>query len=71
MHTLKKPSLTFIFSLIVFLSEARSAQPVLQDLFTSGKDDYHTYRIPAIVTTNKGTLLVFCEGRKNNRNDHI
>lgn len=70
MHTLKKPSLTFIFSLIVFLSEAGSAKPVLQDLFTSGKNGYHTYRIPAIVTTNKGTLLVFCEGRKNNRNDH-
>ena len=45
-------------------------QPALQDLFASGSGGYHSYRIPAIVTSTKGTLLVFCEGRKNNRNDH-
>ncbi|WP_207510416.1 sialidase family protein [Longitalea luteola] len=38
-------------------------------LFVSGKDGYKSYRIPAIVTTNKGTLLAFCEGRKNNAAD--
>jgi len=39
------------------------------DVFVSGQDGYHTYRIPAIVRTTKGTLLAFCEGRKNNSRD--
>lgn len=38
-------------------------------VFTSGKDGYHTYRIPALLTTQKGTLLAFCEGRKSGRSD--
>lgn len=32
-------------------------------IFESGKDGYHTYRIPSIIKTNKGTLLAFAEGR--------
>ncbi|MGH9630615.1 MAG: sialidase family protein [Bryobacteraceae bacterium] len=39
------------------------------DVFTSGQDGYHTYRIPAIVQTRKGTLLAFCEGRKSGQGD--
>jgi len=38
-------------------------------LFVSGKDGYHTYRIPATVCTPKGTVLAFCEGRKGGRSD--
>lgn len=41
----------------------------LSFLFESGQDGYHTFRIPAIVTTAKGTLLAFAEGRKNSRSD--
>lgn len=39
------------------------------DVWVSGTDDYHTYRIPAIVTSTKGTVLAFCEGRKTSRSD--
>ncbi len=38
-------------------------------IWTSGTDGYHTYRIPAIVVTTRGTVLAFCEGRRNGRND--
>ncbi|PSL32244.1 sialidase family protein [Chitinophaga ginsengisoli] len=38
-------------------------------LFSAGEGGYHTYRIPAIVTTVKGTLLAFCEGRKDGPHD--
>jgi sialidase-1 len=38
-------------------------------LFKSQTDGYNTYRIPAIITTLKGTLLAFAEGRKNSSSD--
>lgn len=38
-------------------------------LFESGKDGYSTYRIPALLSLTDGTLLAFCEGRKNSRSD--
>ena len=48
-----------------------SAEPYLEqtDLFVSGADGYHTYRIPAIVVTTQGALLAFCEGRRNSLHD--
>ncbi len=39
------------------------------DVFVSGTDGYHTYRIPALVVTARGTLLAFCEGRRNSSSD--
>lgn len=39
-------------------------------LFIAGKDGYAAYRIPSIVTTNKQTILAFCEGRKYSLNDN-
>ncbi len=40
------------------------------EVFVSGKEGYHTFRIPSLLTTAKGTLLASCEGRKNSRSDH-
>ena len=39
------------------------------DLFESGTQGYHTFRIPSLITTPTGTVLAFCEGRKNARGD--
>ncbi|MFC5466277.1 exo-alpha-sialidase [Lederbergia graminis] len=40
-----------------------------QDLYISGEEGYHTFRIPSIYTTQSGTLLAFAEGRKNSASD--
>lgn len=53
-----------------------SAQPPARDsaktfnyVFRNGDDGYSCFRIPAMVTTSKGTVLAFAEGRKNNCGD--
>ena len=38
--------------------------------FEAGKDGYNTFRIPALVRAKDGSLLAFCEGRKNGHQDH-
>lgn len=47
----------------------KAAVPVESDLFQSGREGYHTFRIPALLVTPKGTILAFCEGRKHGRGD--
>lgn len=42
----------------------------LNHLFACGEEGYKSYRIPALVTSKKGTLLAFCEGRKHHHHDH-
>jgi sialidase-1 len=57
---------------VVFLAVAApapAAGPEQAPVFVSGRDGYHTYRIPALLVTKKGTLLAFCEGRKKGRGD--
>ena len=44
--------------------------PEQTDLFIGGQGDYSSYRIPALITTQKGTVLAFVEGRKNSAADH-
>lgn len=46
-----------------------AAEPVKTDLFTAGDAGYETYRIPGIVVTKKGTILVYCEARKSAKSD--
>lgn len=45
-------------------------QPRQQPVFVSGTEGYHTFRIPAVLVTPRGTLLAFCEGRKTSAADH-
>src|SRR5437870_13252709 len=64
---------TFLSCAALSLAAARRepavAGPTEMDLFVTGRDGYHTYRIPSLLVTPKGTLLAFCEGRKHGRGD--
>lgn len=39
------------------------------EVWRAGEGGYHTYRIPALLRTRRGTLLAFCEGRRQSRGD--
>jgi sialidase-1 len=50
--------------------DATAEEPIERsDVFLAKTEGYHSFRIPALLATRTGTLLAFCEGRKNNRND--
>lgn len=38
-------------------------------VFISGTGGYHTFRIPSLVVTHRGTLLAFAEGRRGSSSD--
>jgi sialidase-1 len=57
------------FSVVLASAPSERAGLEQTDVFVSGRDGYHTFRIPAVVASTKGTLLAFCEGRKNSRSD--
>ena len=53
------------------LYEKGDAPMISQEpVFVAGTQGYHTYRIPALAVTDEGTVLAFCEARKNSRADH-
>lgn len=52
----------------LFFCHAVAAQE-LNYVFKAGESGYSCFRIPAIVTTNGGTLLAFAEARRNNCGD--
>ncbi len=64
--------LTLVLGGAGFLENSSPADDGVEqvDVFLSGAEGYHTYRIPAVVLTNDNTLLAFCEGRKTGRGDH-
>ena len=41
----------------------------VQDLFISGQEGYHTYRIPALAVAPDGAVLAFCEARRHTGRD--
>ena len=54
-----------LLSLGLLLQGCAAKQEITHvDVFTSGQDGYHTYRIPAVETAPDGSLLVFTEARK-------
>ena len=43
--------------------------PPTQTIYKSGSEKTHTYRIPALLVSNKGTILAFAEARRNGGGD--
>jgi len=66
-----------LFVLVVLLlgqplaasSAEQLEQPQRTTVFTSGTEGYRIFRIPALVVSGRGTVLAFCEGRKNGGSD--
>ena len=46
-----------------------SSQLKQTDVFISGQDGSHTYRIPSVVVASDGGLLAFCEARRTTGSD--
>ena len=58
--------------LIALLVKGVTAVPLMQKaLFIKGRGGYNNYRIPALLTTQAGTLLAFCEGREGGDSSDI
>lgn len=57
--------------LLLSLAIARADEPTVEktDLFQAESDGYALYRIPGMVVTAKGTVLVYCEARKDSPRD--
>ena len=59
-----------LLTLTCLLSTAAPERPIEQiDVYRSGEDGYHTYRIPSVLVTKEGAVLAFCEGRKSGGGD--
>jgi sialidase-1 len=48
---------------------AQAGPPSEIDVYRGGEGAYQSYRIPALIRSAKGTLLAFCEGRRNSAAD--
>lgn len=60
--------MTLMLTLFVGMQAAMS-DITRTDVFVSGQDGYHTYRIPSIIIAPDQSILAFCEGRKNSSAD--
>lgn len=63
-----KPALTLFAALYLFAATLPAAEPFLerQDLFTVGENPaFKVYHIPGIVVTAKGSVLAWCEARRD------
>ena len=66
-----KPILILLSLVIVATSPLFAAEPLLEktEVFPPGMNGISRYRIPGVVVTPKGTVLAYCEARKNDSKD--
>lgn len=58
-----------VASTATLAAAAPPQDPEWQDLFRAGDQGIALYRIPGIVVTAKGSVLAYCEARRNSRSD--
>ncbi|PTX99130.1 sialidase family protein [Opitutus sp. ER46] len=58
-----------LLALLTLALPSRAAVVEQADVYVSGRDGYHTYRIPAVIRAANGDLLAFCEGRRESGSD--
>lgn len=51
------------------MPHVQEKQPIQMPLFVGGTEGYHTFRIPSLIVTPRGTVLALCEGRKHGGGD--
>src|SRR5258706_4911574 len=56
-------------ALSLLATSARATEPIKSDLFQANTTGYETYRIPGVVVTKTGTVIVYCEARKSAKGD--
>ena len=61
--------IVFVFLMVFVSGRITAAEFDESILFKSGEEGYSNYRIPSLITTKEGTLLAFCEARKESRGD--
>src|SRR3954471_4057110 len=70
---MKRVQVLLFLSITAFIGlcgNARAEEELqITDVFVGGQDGYPAYRIPALITTKRGSLLAFSEARANLR-DH-
>lgn len=71
MHASRK-ILSLLSTIMLLAGSARAGTGLLfdeTDVFVAGQDGVHEYRIPGVVTSNRGTLLAFCDARMRKAGD--
>jgi sialidase-1 len=58
-----------VLTLSLLAASAIAAEPIKSDLFQANTAGYETYRIPGVVVTKTGAILVYCEARKSAKSD--
>lgn len=64
-RTLMSGLTRLLFALAIGVPSIAWGQIQQTPVFISGQEGYHTFRIPAIISTGRGTTLAFCEARKD------
>jgi sialidase-1 len=68
-HSIKHT--VILLTVLLSASTLHAAEPLLEksEVFPPKLNGIARYRIPGIVVTSKGTVLAYCEARRNNSKD--